>query len=371
MASFSALAFADTMHCPKPRESNETARVHHEPFLNTEVLYSQEGIMNKEPDFEIPAEMRAMAEKSVAQAKQAFEGFMTAAQKAANLAEGQATTAHTAAKQASSMAIEFAERNMTSAFVLAQKLVQARDPAHPRQLADFGTPSMAPEVHTAELQRVNGKLYGFLSCILSNPPCLVVVDLSDPANPRQVKVLTTGDPYQHDCWIKDGVLYTAGWDQGMRIWDIGGAGRGGSPESPVEISSVQTVGGAVHNIATYDDPISGKKFALIGEEHVGTVGKSSAGDIHVVDISDLTKPKEVAYYHVEGAGTAQLRPRCRARHPLRGLLQRRRPRARHPRRFLRRDQGPRRASRPGRQATARSLTRWGRTPATTSSGACT
>ena len=128
MASFSALAFADTMHCFKPRESNETARVHHEPFLNaTEVLYSQEGIMNKEPDFGIPAEMRAMAEKSVAQAKQAFEGFMTAAQKAANLAEGQATTAHTAAKQASSMAIEFAERNMTSAFVLAQKLVQARD----------------------------------------------------------------------------------------------------------------------------------------------------------------------------------------------------------------------------------------------------
>ena len=78
--------------------------------------------MNKEPDFGIPAEMRAMAEKSVAQAKQAFEGFMTAAQKAANLAEGQATTAHTAAKQASSMAIEFAERN-----ILAQKLVQARD----------------------------------------------------------------------------------------------------------------------------------------------------------------------------------------------------------------------------------------------------
>ena len=83
--------------------------------------------MNKEPEFGIPAEMRALTEKRVAQAKQAFEGFITAAQEAANLAEGQATTAHTAAKEASSMAIEFAERNMTSAFVLAQKLVQARD----------------------------------------------------------------------------------------------------------------------------------------------------------------------------------------------------------------------------------------------------
>jgi len=83
--------------------------------------------MNKGPEFGIPAEMRAMTEKSVAQAKQAFEGFISAAQKAANLAEGQATTAHTAAKEASSMAFEFAERNMTSAFVLAQKLVQARN----------------------------------------------------------------------------------------------------------------------------------------------------------------------------------------------------------------------------------------------------
>ena len=79
----------------------------------------------KAQEFGIPAELRALAEKHVAQAKQAFEGFITTAQKAANLAEGHATTAHTAAKQASSMAIEFAERNMTSAFVLAQKLVQA------------------------------------------------------------------------------------------------------------------------------------------------------------------------------------------------------------------------------------------------------
>jgi phasin len=99
-------------------------RRHH---VRYDALYSQEGIMNKEPEFAVPSEMRSMAEKSVAQAKQAFEGFMTAAQKAANLAEGQASTAHFAAKEASSMAIEFAERSMTSAFVLAQKLVQARD----------------------------------------------------------------------------------------------------------------------------------------------------------------------------------------------------------------------------------------------------
>jgi hypothetical protein len=30
---------------------------------------------------------------------------------------------------------------------------------------------------------------------------------------------------------------------------------------------------------------------------------SSAGDIHVIDVSDLTRPREVAFYNVPGAGT--------------------------------------------------------------------
>ena len=43
--------------------------------------------------FEIPAEMRAMAEKSVEQAKQAFDSFISAAQHAVNTAESQAAHA--------------------------------------------------------------------------------------------------------------------------------------------------------------------------------------------------------------------------------------------------------------------------------------
>ena len=37
--------------------------------------------------FEVPAEMRAFAEKSVEQAKQAFDSFISAAQHAVNTAE--------------------------------------------------------------------------------------------------------------------------------------------------------------------------------------------------------------------------------------------------------------------------------------------
>ena len=44
-------------------------------------------------NFEIPREMRTFAEQSVEQARKAFDGFMTAAQKAASSIEGQASAA--------------------------------------------------------------------------------------------------------------------------------------------------------------------------------------------------------------------------------------------------------------------------------------
>ncbi|MEO7963188.1 MAG: hypothetical protein ABIT38_04675, partial [Gemmatimonadaceae bacterium] len=43
---------------------------------------------------------------------------------------------------------------------------------------------------------------------------------------------------------------------------------------------------------------------FVGEEAGGAAGfSSSAGDIHVVDISSLAEPREVAFFNVSGAGT--------------------------------------------------------------------
>ena len=79
------------------------------------------------PSYEIPSDMRDMAEKSVDQARRAFDGFITAAQKAAGQADSTAATVQTNAKSIGSKAIGFAESNVRSAFDLAQKLVRAKD----------------------------------------------------------------------------------------------------------------------------------------------------------------------------------------------------------------------------------------------------
>jgi phasin len=71
--------------------------------------------------------MRAFAEKSVEQAKQAFDGFISAAHHAVNSIEGQAQTARQGAKDVTDKAMTFAEQNVASSFEFARRLVRAKD----------------------------------------------------------------------------------------------------------------------------------------------------------------------------------------------------------------------------------------------------
>ncbi len=77
--------------------------------------------------YEIPTEMRDFAEKSVDQARKAFEGFVGAAQKAAGQADETASTVQTGAKAIGGKAMSFAEENIRAAFDHAQRLVRAKD----------------------------------------------------------------------------------------------------------------------------------------------------------------------------------------------------------------------------------------------------
>ena len=79
------------------------------------------------PQFEIPADMRAVAEKSVGQARTAFNTFMSAAQEAAATLEGHAKATQASAKDISEKALSYAERNVANTFAFADRLVQAKD----------------------------------------------------------------------------------------------------------------------------------------------------------------------------------------------------------------------------------------------------
>ena len=78
--------------------------------------------------FEIPNELRDFAERSVDQARKAFEGFVSVAQKAAGTVDGAAETTQNNVKSVGSQVFGFAEQNVNAAFDLAHKLVQAKDP---------------------------------------------------------------------------------------------------------------------------------------------------------------------------------------------------------------------------------------------------
>lgn len=83
--------------------------------------------MSDKSPYEIPAEMRDFAEKSVDQARKAIDGFIGAAHKAVDVIQGSTNNAHSQTNDASRKAISYAEQNIAAAFDLAQKMVKAKD----------------------------------------------------------------------------------------------------------------------------------------------------------------------------------------------------------------------------------------------------
>ena len=79
------------------------------------------------PNYEIPGEMRDFAEKSVDQAKKAFESFVGAARKTADTVQGSTEVVRSSAQGVTSRGFEFAEQNMNAAFDFAKKIVRSRD----------------------------------------------------------------------------------------------------------------------------------------------------------------------------------------------------------------------------------------------------
>ena len=84
-------------------------------------------IASTTPRFEIDNEMRAVAERSIEQVKQAVNNYMRATEKAVSALGGRVETSQLGALDISKKAMSFAERNVLSAFEFSQVIIRAND----------------------------------------------------------------------------------------------------------------------------------------------------------------------------------------------------------------------------------------------------
>ena len=143
-----------------------------------------------------------------------------------------------------------------------------------------------------------------------------VIDIEDPRNPERVGrfELETQGHSVHDVWVSDGIAFSSNWTDGVVAVDVGGGGRGGTPERPVELGRYAYPNGWNHAAFPYRSQSTGKFYLFAGDEAYPYGGLANdaedaqlpfrtAGWIHVIDWSDWDNPQEVARYQVPEAGS--------------------------------------------------------------------
>jgi len=187
-------------------------------------------------------------------------------------------------------------------------LYSLADPAHP---AFLNHQPVENGVHTGTLAEIDGQRYVFAS---RSPgpadPAMLIYNVTDPANIQLTATVPEPANYGiHDTYVRDGLCFAFVWNTGVIIYDVGNGIRGGSPSNPTEVGRVVTStrnagSPAVHNGWWFHNPVTKEnRYLFVGQEGPSIFGERASGDIHVVDVSDLAHPKEVAFFHMNGAGT--------------------------------------------------------------------
>lgn len=165
-------------------------------------------------------------------------------------------------------------------------LLDLSDPARPQVIRRF-TQGLESGIHNVWID--GDHVYLVVDGVGNG---LRVMDVSDPTDPRIVASFYAGTSFLHDVYVRDGLAFLSHWDAGLVILDVGNGVRGGSPANPVEVGRLADLGGQTHNAWYW--PEAG--YVFVGEEDYGT-----PGFMHVVDVSDMTRPREVATFKVPGA----------------------------------------------------------------------
>jgi hypothetical protein len=133
--------------------------------------------------------------------------------------------------------------------------------------------------------------------------------------PGEITVAAVVPVRVHDMFVRDGLAFVFAWNSGVRIYDVGNGMNGGSPTSPQLVGSLVTSANGLpcicaHNGWWFHSPSSGTRYLFVGQEGPFSIGSSSSGDIHVVDVSNPAAPVEVASYRHPNQPDANGTPRA-------------------------------------------------------------
>ncbi len=197
------------------------------------------------------------------------------------------------------------------------------DPLHPKVVGEF-TDGVTAGVHSAYIY-TQPKFGMHVYLTNDGTGALHIIDISDPAHPRQVSVWKTprsdAGRTLHDIDVRDGMVYASYWNDGLVMLDIGNGIKGGSPSNPQIVSqfkydlnalykSVEAVGGPGFIRGTHtawrngnyvfiaDEVFTMKDIMQLEEKQASR----AYGRLQVVDVSDVLHPKSVAYYEPEYGG---------------------------------------------------------------------
>jgi hypothetical protein len=198
------------------------------------------------------------------------------------------------------------------------------DPLHPKQIAEF-TEGVTAGVHSAFIYRQE-KHGTHVYLTNDGTGAMHVLDIGDPHRPREVaQWRTTNRPEAgrtlHDIDVQDGLAYLSYWNDGLVVLDVGNGVAGGSPSNPQLVSQFKyDLGKLYRDVEARHGPgyIRGthtawrhKNYVFIADEvfPAGMVegAKDAAaarafGRLHVVDVTDLKRPRSVAWYEPEYGG---------------------------------------------------------------------
>lgn len=202
-------------------------------------------------------------------------------------------------------------------------IASLEDPAHPRVIAEF-TDGVTGGVHSAFIYQQ--PRYGTHVYLTHNATGeFHIVDITDPARPREAarwssRTNQVGN-YVHDVDVKDGLAYLSYWNDGLVILDVGNGIKGGSPSSPRLVSQykydlnalyrgVEATGGpgfirGTHTAWRHNQYVFIADEVFPGSQVRGAKDAAAGrayGRLQVIDVSDIEKPRSVAYYEPEYGG---------------------------------------------------------------------